>query len=350
MSYSYTDNHNTEKMSIIPDEIIIRSLQQTASAEDVEILNHWLKEDRKNVAYYFQLEEIWSSKEKVSEEAIHENWKRLSIDIEALSNKEMHPIQSRQSTGLNWLRYIAAVFIGICIASVIWMNMPSRQYTQEPEVIVQNTVYNLTGVKSVLLPDSSEVWLNENTQITYPEKFSSNLRKVVLDGKAFFDIRKNQEKPFIVRTGITDVEVTGTAFLVESAQNEETLVTLISGGVNLIHKDKDGKEEKTALIPGQQATINKSSGAIYITHVDTYYYIAWKDGIYRFNDEPLDKIIGSLAKRFDLNIQIASSLKNKRFTGRVTFEDNILDFLSTISKSYPIKYKITGNTIQIHEN
>lgn len=335
-------------MRTIPEEIILKSLQQTAEKEEIEFLNSWLKEDKKNIAYYFQLEEIWNSGRLLPEATIRNGWNRLAREIECKSAVNPQPVSYKKTFPL-WLRYAAAVCVGVLIASAIWMGALSPLLKTEQELLVQNIVYNHTGVQTVFLPDSSEVWVNENSKITYPERFEKNRRIVSLEGNAYFDIRKNPQKPFFVEAGSVEIEVTGTEFFVESALADKALITLVSGHVHLNYKDKEGKSRIASLVPGQQADIDRLNGHVKVSKVNTEYYVTWKDGTYRFKDETLENIAGSLAKRFDLNIRMSDRIKGRRFTGRVTSADDIRDVLITFSKSYPIKYQIEGKNIQIGE-
>lgn len=334
-------------MRMIAEEIIIRSIQKTSTPEELDILNKWMKEDEKNAACYFQLEEIWNSRKNISEETIHNGWQTLAEQITLRPQKEHSLNSSAKKQKIVWLRYAAAVFIGILITSAVWMIFYDAPKKLQPQMFVQNVVYNNAGVHPVVLPDNSEVWLNENSKIIYPEAFAEKNRVVALEGKAYFDIQKDSEKPFIVQIGNVEIEVTGTEFFVESAPEEESTVTLISGKVNLNYKDKDGRSFSTSLTPGEQAHINSLNGSVAIENIDTDYYIAWKDGTYRFTDEPLEKITPLLAKRFDLDIHVVLSLRNKRFTGRVVPGEDIEDILKSIRKSYPIKYQISGKKVNI---
>jgi transmembrane sensor len=130
---------------------------------------------------------------------------------------------------------------------------------------------------------------------------------------------------------------------------EELFITLISGAVSLNYQDREGGGLSTPLTPGEQARVNRFNGSVEIENIDTSYYVAWKDGTYRFTDEPLGKIVPLLAKRFDLDIHITPSLRNKRFTGRVIPGENIEDILKSIGKSYPIKYHVSGRNIYVSE-
>lgn len=332
------------KMTPIPKEIIIRSIQRTATEEELSILNRWLKADITNRTCYFQLEEIWSSGKSLSEESIHQGWQMLAKQIEKQPQQHTVP---RIKQKIVWWRYVAAVFIGVLIASAIWFAVPTRDLLSHS--IVQNVVYNKSGVQSVVLPDQSEVWLNENSRLTYPEVFVKKKRLVALEGKGYFDIRSSKEKPFVVQIGEVTIEVTGTEFFVESVFDETSSVTLISGKVNLNYEDSNGNLVSTPLVPGQQAHINSVVGTVEIENVDTDYYIAWKDGTYRFTDERLEKIAAMLAQHYGLEIRVSPSLKDKRFTGRVMSGDSVEEVLKSIGKSYPVRYRISDKLVRIIE-
>lgn len=333
---------------MIPENIIIRSLQKTATAEEEAQLNEWLNEDPQHIAHYFQLEEIWNARKELPRETIRQGWEKLHEAIATQPWQNPKPFIPRKSSSSLWLRYAAAVFAGILIASAIWMNFPAGTDELPPqEMIVQHVVHNSTGVQSIQLPDQSEIWLNENSKLVYPDQFTGKQREVTLEGRAFFDIRKNKNQPFIVHAGTINVEVTGTEFFIESLSIAETSVTLISGGVNISYADEKNERVSEMLIPGQQAVIQ--SGKLNIVETDKNYYLAWKDGVYRFKDEPLENIAAMIEKRFGLQIRMADSLRKKRFTGRIASEEEVEDVFRTFNKSYPLEYKITGKSITIHE-
>lgn len=333
-------------MPSIPEEIITRSLQHTATEEELEVLNAWLKEDRKNIGYYFQLEELWQSKKQVQTDAFYNGWEALATDISKQPQPENRLVILRKI--YLSLRYVAAMFIGALLMASVWLLVPDKNNGREMQV-VQHTVYNRTGVQNVLLADNSEVWMNENSRLSYPEAFNGSKRIVTLEGNAYFDIQKDKEKPFIIRFGHAEIEVTGTEFFVETAIGEEAFVTLISGGIDLRYLGTATSQQRVSMLPGQRACLNITTGNIAVSQVETYYYEVWKSGVYSFTNEPLEKITDLLAQRLHMDIRLSPSLKVKRFTGRVTSDEPIETFLATINKVYPIKYKITGKTIEISE-
>lgn len=332
-------------MSSVPENLIIRSIQKTATPEEEAQLYKWLLEDKKNVELYSQLDEIWSTKNSLSEQTIRDGWYSFQQKMES-RNREIPGSKLRHA--IPWLQYVAAVFLGIIISGITFY-IVLNQRDPIPEIVVQQVVYNKNGTQQILLPDHSEVWLNDNSRLTYPEVFSNQKRIVNLEGKAFFDVKKNIEQPFIVQTGEIEIEVTGTEFEIGSFDETTLLVTLISGGVNILAKDYTGNVSTTSLQPGQQAEVNKENSRIIVHEINTELYLAWKDGTYRFKDEPLERIVPFIAHHFNMDIQISASLKKKRFTGRVTPANTIEDVMLMFAKSHPVKYKRKENTLLISE-
>lgn len=328
----------------IPEEIIMRSIQKTASIEELNELNIWLKNDKKNLAFYLQIEEIWYSKDKLSEEDINDGWENLSKQIKANKKLSLEDFNHKKKKPI-WIRYIAAMLIGLTISSATWIYI----YKTNSKSLVNNIVHNNLGIQHIILSDNSEIWLNENSNLSYPEEFEKNKRVVELQGKAYFDIKKDLGRTFIVKVGNAEIEVLGTEFFAESVSPDETSVALISGSINLNYKNQKGKTSTVSLTPGEQAIVDYSNNNITIKNIDTNYFSTWKDGTYKFDDESLENIIPLLSKHFGLEINISPSLSSKRFTGRIVYNEDIESVLRSISKSYPIKYTIEDKTIYITE-
>jgi len=330
-------------MSFISEEIILRSFQHTATPEETATLNKWLKEDKKNVEHYFRLEEIWNSNKRLSEPAISSGWNKLLTEIEKRPQpKQINFTSGKQKIPL-WIRYAAAVFIGAVIASAIFRQ--NQKAADTMEIPVRNIVCNRTGVQPVLFPDSSQAWLNGPSRISYPDRFDPRERIVLLEGKAYFNIQKEKGKSFIIRSENIDIEVTGTELFVDFSFEKRSTVTLISGKVNVHARNNEGNRITSRLVPGQQAEINQITGEIAVTTTETDFYTAWKDGTYRFTDVPLEKIADLVSRYYNIEIQLDPSLKKKRFTGRITPDNDMVDIMNIISKSLPIRYKITDEKV-----
>lgn len=129
--------------------------------------------------------------------------------------------------------------------------------------------------KHFLLPDSSEIWLNAGTAIKYPEKFSKAQRLVYLDGEAYFSVRKDAAKPFIVETSQLSVKVLGTQFNVKAYADDELVTTTLTSGKVEVTPPVQGSQ---ILKPNEQLTYDKKTSAVNITEVSPTDADGWITG------------------------------------------------------------------------
>ena len=137
--------------------------------------------------------------------------------------------------------------------------------------------------KHFLLPDSSEIWLNAGTAIKYPEKFSKAQRLVYLDGEAYFSVRKDAAKPFIVETSQLSVKVLGTQFNVKAYADDELVTTTLTSGKVEVTPPVQGSQ---ILKPNEQLTYDKKTSAVNITEVSPTDADGWITGKLIFTDAP----------------------------------------------------------------
>ncbi|MDR1676081.1 MAG: FecR domain-containing protein [Tannerella sp.] len=320
--------------------LFIDSLTGVATGESQAELTAWRNASDANEHLFSEMKKIWDSLSlsDYDEQFDAERAYQLFRERVKAETKRIIP---------GWIRYVAAVFLGIALASTtMYFGMKQAGKT---EMCVRHTVFNHNGVQKIVLPDQSVAWLNEHSRISYPETFEGDKRTVRLEGTAFLEIRKNAEQPFIVQTETVDIQVTGTSFHVQD-DAEMASVTLISGSVTVCVKDGTGQiAATTRLQPGQQACVDKLDRQFAVTNIDTTGYVLWKDGTFRFTDEPLEIIAKQLSLHFGVNIKVAPGLRKKRFTGRVTPDHRICDVMEIINKSNPVKYRTEKEAIYISE-
>ena len=200
--------------------------------------------------------------------------------------------------------------------------------------------------KHFLLPDSSEIWLNAGTAIKYPEKFSKAQRLVYLDGEAYFSVRKDAAKPFIVETSQLSVKVLGTQFNVQAYPDDNKIeTTLCEGSVNVT----DG-ELGVTLTPSQQAVYSKVTQALTTRKVDVRLYTAWKEGLFVFENKPLEEIMNTLSRWYNINVFYSNqAVKLYHFTGDLERYGDFRKTLNMIEKSTAIRFVINGNNIMVEE-
>ncbi|OUP12101.1 hypothetical protein B5F34_00380 [Mediterranea sp. An20] len=206
-------------------------------------------------------------------------------------------------------------------------------------IIPKGNAYELT------LSDGTHIWLNAESELSYPTTFQGGEREVKLKGEAYFEVAKNPDKPFRVKTGGLDVEVLGTSFNVSAYDNEANIcVTLAEGAVAV----QTGKGEEFRISPSEQLTYHRESRQSDIRTVQTQMFTSWTRGEYIFKDATLDEILTKLSHWYDFRVQYEDQrLKDKRFSCTVDRSISLQQLLELLSYTSDVKLKRTGDQITI---
>ncbi len=153
------------------------------------------------------------------------------------------------------------------------------------------------GVK-IILPDSSEVWLNADSYIEFPERFRKGARMVVVSGEVFFKITPDASSPFIVKSSQIDVRVLGTEFNFNNYTPDNTQVALVSGKVEILSPEGSGL---ATLSPGEAAVCG-ADGTVEVENVDTYALTQWVEGFFYFDDVPLIDVLRELGRWYNMGV------------------------------------------------
>lgn len=151
----------------------------------------------------------------------------------------------------------------------------------------------------VILEDGTEIWLNAESKIEFPEKFTAQTRQVKLDGEAYFKVAHNAKVPFVVIGSRMNVRVLGTEFNFRQYVHEQPHVALVKGAVEIFN-NHTGKAEAT-LSPDQEAWCDQQ-GVIHVRRTDTYAVRQWVEGMFYFDDAPLVNILKELGRWYNLGV------------------------------------------------
>ena len=204
------------------------------------------------------------------------------------------------------------------------------------------------GVVSAFdLPDGSKVWLNANSELRYLSDFNADTRMVELTGQGYFEVTKNAHKPFIVKADKDySVEVLGTSFNV-SAYKDESMIetTLVEGSVKL-NVVSGGKRMTQMLKPNEKAEYQKGAGKIKVFDVNTEYDTAWKNGEIIFRNHPMDKVLKTLERHYQVVFEVKDNeILKSIITARFKDEQlpQVLEYLKLASG---IQYAIHKPTVK----
>ena len=202
------------------------------------------------------------------------------------------------------------------------------------------------GEYQLMLSDGTLVYLNSMTRIRYPVKFSGNTRDVELEGEAYFEVARNEEKPFIVKTACYDVTVLGTQFNITAYRDEEwTSTTLVHGAVAISGKGIAGSKR---LRVDERFVLDKATGKVSVEKVDVSYYTAWKDGKFRFRDVRLEEIMRVVERWYDVTVEYdGDEVKDFRFGFNMSRHETIEPLLRIFELNGKVKIDRNGKVLKV---
>ncbi|MCD8185682.1 MAG: FecR domain-containing protein [Rikenellaceae bacterium] len=198
----------------------------------------------------------------------------------------------------------------------------------------------------IVLSDGSRVWLNSDTRLRFPTVFPDQERRVFVEGEAYFEVAQQASRPFIVEMGSHSVTVLGTAFNVNAYWDSPTIrTTLFSGSVKVSGARSDVEE---VLIPGQQASVDRATGELWVETVDLADVLAWRVNVIHLEKRTLQEITDYMAKIYDVQFRFMDdSARRIRFRGNVTRSEQLSDVLDRIAEVGNVKFETNGNVIEI---
>ena len=238
-----------------------------------------------------------------------------------------------------------AAVVVILIASTVWATLYFSGSKTETSF---NTLYAPAGQRARLtLQDGTQVWLNAQSTLKYPSNFSKESREVEIIGEAFFDVKEDAKRPFIVSTQYIDMQVLGTQFNVYSYPETGYIQTDLVEGSLMVY-GKQTPQASVTLKSNEQVTVK--DGKMFVGEIDNPDYFLWKEGIYTFENERLLDIIEKLQLYYDVKIIVKDpEIFNVPYTGKFRQRDGIDEILRIIQKiqRFNIQKDIEGNIITL---
>ena len=223
-----------------------------------------------------------------------------------------------------------------------------NQSSQGNEVLY-NTLNTTKGeTYSTTLSDGSKIWLNSQSSIRHPVVFGGKERKVEITGEAYFEIatvyNKDRQKgkiPFIVRVNDMEVEVLGTHFNINAYTDEDDIrTTLLEGKVRILNGSSS-----TMLQPGQKAIIRRGDNSIKVMkNVNVEQAVAWKNGLFMFNDVDIKSVMRQLARWYDLEVIYKGAIPMDTYSGNFPRDLHLAEVLNILQKS-DVHFKIEGKQL-----
>lgn len=223
---------------------------------------------------------------------------------------------------------------------------PETKAIAEGEELNMNTLTVPKGKYTRLeLSDGTMIWLNAGSKLIYPTSFAASKREVSLEGEAYFDVKHNVERPFVVQLGDVEVKVLGTAFSVN------TLGTVVQTALERGKVSLQAGNQSLFLLPGELGVYNPQQKSLQKTEADMRIYTAWKDLDVYFNNSTLQEITSRLEREYDLDFSFENeALKNLHFTIDMPRTTDFTKILNNIRlSSNQVDFIVKGKSIQVRQ-
>ncbi|MFD2554367.1 FecR family protein [Sphingobacterium tabacisoli] len=203
----------------------------------------------------------------------------------------------------------------------------------EPMIQVVSVPAGRTG--ALLLTDGTKVWLNAGSKLTYDVNFIGGVRKVELEGEAYFEVAKNKDKPFLVFSNDQKVRVLGTHFNVKAYGENRTTTTLMEGSVEVATDHR-----AYTLKPGQSSVVTWGGADIKVGPAQMDKVNAWRNSEFAFFDASLDQIGNELSRWYGVEVQVVTRGKGYGFTGAISKKRSLEEVLEILNRTGQIRYHI----------
>ncbi|SFF52816.1 FecR family protein [Thermoflexibacter ruber] len=338
-------------------ELIAKYLAGEANAEEESKLWAWRNQNPNNEEFYQEMYRIWHSK-KQDESTFdsHLAFKKLTYRIEEESlimlNHKGKPYTKQIQIFFKKYAIGIAATIAFCliVIAVWWRNENNQKTVNQSITEIKSKIIekiNPKGQKLQLrLPDGTKVWLNSESRLTYPSQFQGNMREISLNGEAFFEVAHNPNKPFCITTPKTKMQVLGTSFNVRAFDDEQKTETVVVTGKVKI-SEAENEANFVVLSPNEKGNFSLQNKKISKQKVNPANYIAWKEGILKFENSNMSLIIKELERWYGVTITVSNpNLLRCHLTGDFKNEslENVLIFMQ---KALDIQFEINQKEVKI---
>jgi ferric-dicitrate binding protein FerR (iron transport regulator) len=310
-------------------EELIKYITGNCSAEESEKVRSWINEAEENKTEFIRMKNLYTlSGERIPQSDLKSEF--------ILLNRKLKPERTRKMLVWEMMKYAAIIAVSVISTYFI---IGRKGEPVNPPLACNEVIVPKGQISEYVFADGTHVWMNSGSRLRFPVNTGDSRREVILEGEAYFDVARDENRPFLVRTGSVDVKVQGTSFNVQCYPDMDKVeTTLVEGSIEILN---EAGKSLALLKSGEQLRFTKHDMSGKILNVDTAPYQAWRDGKLIFRDMPLGEIAASLERWYNVRIIFASEkIRNYRFSGTILKYKPFDQILQAIRLTAPIRYQI----------
>lgn len=296
----------------IDRDLLFRFFRQETTLNEEVKLRAWLDESGEHHREFLRERKLFdafllSGELPVRRKAFHFSFKRLAVQVASVAAVLL----------LTVMLTIHQVEQAICADSVNKVIVPQGQRV------------------NMVLADGTNVWLNAKTKMEYPQTFRASDKRVVkIDGEAYFEVSRDEKKPFVVQTAQGEVEVLGTKFYISAYESTDKFETFLKEGKVKVTTSNDAM----ILRPNDKAVLR--NGRLLREHIDDMETYRWLEGLYCFKELPLEEVLKQFEIYYDIRfVKENPDMPNPKLTGKFRLVDGVDYALRILQEDVDFSYR-----------
>lgn len=315
--------------------LIIKSLKGRLTSSESQQLDNWTSASEENAQIAKGIKEVWELSENAAFDPasldMDQEFATFQQKLSQRKTAKVVPMKRRR----NFFLKIAASIALVLATSLIYLQFNNQASTPP----LSNLETNVDQQEQLLLSDGTQIWLNENSKVSYPDHFDGKKRNIQLNGEAFFDVESNPKKPFEIQLSEGYITVLGTAFNVRDIEAEDYIEITVQEGKVRFQFSKDS--ERYTLTANDRLHINRNTFEASLQKDANLNALSWHNKQLVFNNESLSQAIKELERYFKADITIDESLANRKISSTLPIND-LEVFLRSFETLWKVSVKKTG--------
>ncbi|MFV0505361.1 MAG: FecR family protein [Bacteroidales bacterium] len=328
-------------------KLLYKYLNDSCSLEELQEVNVWI--DNGFPAIKDCLREDWENYDEgfvssIPDSELNDLLRRIHLKIRSTKHRKA---TKSTSLFLNIYKSVAAILIipifGLLAYLLIENSEDVVSKMSSAESLV-NVFVPEGVVSSLVLPDSTLVYLNSASKLSYPARFNGDVRNVQLNGEAYFEVKHNPEKPFVVSCSKLNVTALGTKFNVKAFASDNEVSTVLVDGCVVLDKLLDAKDAVriARMEPNQQIDFLKDTEETRTKEVNVQNVIGWKDGLLIFDNVTLNEFAKILGRKYNIDFIVSEEVKDLTITAKFKNE-SLKSILKSARRATSVNYKIESS-------
>jgi len=309
-------------------DVLAKYFEGTTSKEELQSIEKWIEQ---NPIEFSQYSKIWTTGKSYAYPKNNNSFDLIKSQITPESKKvEMSPKFSF------WK--IAASFLLLAAFSFLAYTYLSNDVKSDEFAVVYSSEADL---KQINLEDGTKIWLKPHSKIEVSDAFNEEDRNIKLSGNAFFDVAREESKPFTIESNEITVRVLGTSFSIEE-KNKDITVTVRTGKVKVSNEFRE-----TTLLPKQAVTHKNKSDKFVFSNIKDENKWAWTDKVLTFEESNLKDVVSKIEETYGVSIEYNHSYDQVPFTGKFD-NKKIAEIMNILKSSLNIDFKVSNATTPLY--